>query len=119
MIDFDALVLAPADAAFAEQVTWLVDDYPSALVPGIFFDGVIDEHMKDDVLVAERVTVLNVRESNFPRRPRVHDRFQVQGRLYEVVQALPDGLGAISCALRLTNNTDASRPFLAPVAAAA
>ena len=116
MIDFDALVLAAADAAFAEQVTWLGGDYPSALVPGIFFDGVIDEHMKDDILVVERVTVLNVRESVFPRRPREHDRFQVQGRLYEVVQAAPDGLGAVSCTLRLTNNADASRPLLPPVA---
>lgn len=115
MIDFDGTVLAAADAAFAEQVVWLASAYPSQLVAAIFFDGMMEDRLKDEIIVTERVTRLNLRASNLPRAPREGDRFQVQGRLYDLIEALPDGLGAVSCVLRLTSNLDASRPNLPPV----
>lgn len=118
MLDFDATVLAAAQAAFAEMIVWLPGDYPSSQVAAIFFDAVPEEKWQDGVAVTERVTRIDLRLSDFARTPQQGDLFQVRGRLYTVTEALADGVGGLSLRIRLTTDLDASRAQLAPVAAA-
>ena len=117
MIDFDATVLAAAEAAFAEMVLWVPADYPAAQVAGIFFDGAIEEKWQDGVAVVERATRLNARRGAFPRAPVQGDVFQVRGRSYAVSDARDDGVGGVSLLLRLATDTDATHAQLAPVPA--
>ena len=117
MIDFDASILAAAEAAFAEMVLWVPGDYPPAQVAGIFFDGTVEEKWQDGVAVAERVTRLDVRRAAFPRAPAQADVFQVRGRSYTVSEAVDDGVGSVSLLIRLATDADAERAQLAPVPA--
>lgn len=114
MIDFDATVLAAAQDAFGEQVTWLSADYPSQSVKAIFYGATQETKFRDGLEVVETVTMLSVRVGTFARAPEPDDFFRVRGRLYVATEVTPDGVGAARIRLRFASDSEAARPALPP-----
>jgi hypothetical protein len=94
-VDWDAEVLAPNFATFAESATYL-----PANAPAFSFMGVFDEAFRDvsnlDPLEANTVMpVIGVRLSQMAVMPQQNDQVRVASvnRLYFVVDVRPDGHG--------------------------
>lgn len=115
MIDFDATVLAAANAAFGEPVY-----YYSALggpfpVSGIFNDRYQELKFQDGIEVVDISIVLGTRANQYPVQPVQGDLFLVRKILYAIRAPVePDGLGDLKIKLRAATNEDAARMRLPP-----
>jgi hypothetical protein len=114
VIDFDALVLAPAMAAFGQDVTW----YPAQAAPvqltgpmaGVFDDRYVERKFQDGVEVVETKPVLNARTVAFPpAQPAQYDVFGIGGILYAATAVEPDGFGNVKISLRLASDAEAAK----------
>ena len=113
MIDFDATVLAAANAAFGEDcpVVYLPGTGEQITLPpgnGIFNDQF--QEMKfsgtEGVPVISQAIVLNVRRSLLPCLPVQTELFRIRGLLYAITNVEPDGLGDLRIDLRLAETPD-------------
>ena len=110
MIDFDATVLAAANAAFGEPVIY----YPFFAAPlaltGIFNDRYQETKFQDGVEIIETSIVLGIRAVLFASQPLQGSLFQIRGVLYLVSDPPePDGLGDLKIRLRAASNDEAAR----------
>lgn len=103
MIDFDAMVLAPAQLAFARPVTIL----PIASQPGVgSYSGRGDfrrPHTEVQIAEGEFTTVsptLGIRASEYPVLPAIEDKVVIGADTWLVVDVRPDGEGDVKLVLR-------------------
>ena len=107
-LDFDALVLAPAHAAFGEPVTYAPASGPSLALAGVFTDRYTQTSFQDGAEIASVRTALNVRASLFTTAPAKGDLVTVRGIQYVVNEVEPDGLGDIRFYLGLASDAQAA-----------
>ena len=116
MIDFDALVLAPAHQAFGEQVIYLPGAGGSYTLAGVFDDHFQEDKLKDDMIVTVTRPVLNVRAAALPVMPVQGEIFRIRGRLYVVAEPPEaDTVGDVRCYLRVASDAQAAVAPTAPV----
>lgn len=116
MLDWDALVLAPCNAAFAEDGR--VYYYPGAgpvmtlTGQGIFADRFRESTFHDATEIESVRTVINVRAALFAATPVKGELFRVRGVLYVINEVQPDGMGDIRLYLGFASDAEAARvPF--------
>lgn len=99
MIDFDALVLAPAMLVFGEPATFLPDGGPAAEVSGVFEAAhkLVEVDPGDNsnytVGVSSTAPALGIRLQDFPSAPEQGDGLRVRGLDYVIIDIHPDGHG--------------------------
>ncbi|BCP53787.1 hypothetical protein K32_24040 [Kaistia sp. 32K] len=103
MIDFDAMVLGPAQLAFGRPVTIL----PLASQPGVAsFPAGGDfrrPHTEVQLADGEFTTVsptLGIRASEYPILPAIDDKIVIGAETFLVVDVRPDGEGDVKLVLR-------------------
>ena len=109
MIDFDALVLAPAHAIFGESVTYYPGSGPVTTLTGIFNDRYQETKLQDAVEVIDYRTVLNLRAALVDPDPAQGELFRVRGILYVVTNCEPDGIGDLRVTLRAATDREAAK----------
>jgi hypothetical protein len=115
MIDFDVLVNAPCHAAFGQTVTYYPGSGPMLSVQGVFTDKFVQTSFQDGAEIVSFRTVVNVRAALLPATPVQGELFRIQGVLYVVNTAEPDGMGDIRIYLGLASDREAHRIPLPPV----
>lgn len=97
MIDFDALVLAPAMATFARQISIIPlssqPGGPGYSARGIWTERPVDVQTEDGAILSSAVKTLGVRLSEFAVPPTSGDRVTVDGVLYVIDDTDDDGQG--------------------------
>ena len=119
MLDFDALVLAPAMATFGESVTYLPADGPPLVLAGasgaVFNDRFTDSKFDGGAEVISIRPVVNVRTAALPKVPTQGELFRIRGILYQVADPPePDGMGDLRIYLRLASDAQAALAPLPP-----
>lgn len=101
-LDWDMLVLKPAEAIFGASVSYQRPGEPSFSLA----DAVFDRHHElitfgDGAPVSTRVPMLSIRASAFPSgfTPAQGDTVSAEGGLYVVTDVQPDGKGGIKLPL--------------------
>lgn len=115
-IDWDAGLLAPSEAAFGIPVTYLAGDGrvistgpDGTPLLGIFNDRWSTTSFQDNEEVRSGHPMVSVRASRLPQAPVQGELFRINGKLYQVTETDPDGMGDLRVHLRAATDTDASR----------
>lgn len=97
MIDFDALILAPAMATFARPITVLPlasrPGEPPYTTRGVWSERPVDVQTEDGAILSSAVKTLGVRLSEFTVPVVAGDRVSVDGTTYQVDDTDDDGQG--------------------------
>jgi hypothetical protein len=109
VIDIDALVLGPCLEAWGQTITFM----PARGLPQPGILGRFEEKFRtvsftdgDEAVVAK--PMLGARASVFTQLPVKGDIFQIEARLWQVVDVLPDGNGHLHIGLALANDAQVS-----------
>lgn len=97
MIDFSALVLAPAMATFARPITVFpvasMPGIPTYAARGIWSERPVDVQTEDGAILSSAVKTLGVRLSEFATPATAGDKVQVDGAMYQIDDTDDDGQG--------------------------
>lgn len=105
-VNFDTLLLAPAQAAFGEAVTYTPAGGSALALTGIFLAAFKDVTFDRDGAPLTTVNpVLDMRLSVFGDIvPAQGDQVVVRGNTYNVSDVQPDGIGGVRFVLKLASN---------------
>lgn len=109
MIDFDALVLAPAHAVFGTPITYFPGAGRPVAIAGVFNDHYADVSLQDGLQVVDTKIILDVRAAALPNLPVQSDLVSVGDVLYAITNVEPDGVGNLKLTLRAASNLDAAK----------
>lgn len=98
MIDFAALVLGPAMAAFGEPVTLTPPVTPPPRA--VFAFKPVEIQLAEGGVHSTNQPALGVRLAEFPVAPRQGDVVTFRGIRYALVDVIPDGQGGADLMLR-------------------
>ena len=115
MIDWDALILAPAHAAFGEAdpiAYYLAIGGPFQL-QGVFNDRYKETTIENGQMIDDFKAILGVRSALFAVLPQKGDLFRVRSVLYAATNVEADGLGELKISLRAANNAEAAKARIA------
>lgn len=99
VIDFDALVLAPAMQVFGEPATYTPDGGDAVAVTGVFdaahklVEVDVGQDSGGTVGVSSTAPAFGIRLKDFPSSPEQGDGLRVRGTDYVVIDIHPDGHG--------------------------
>ncbi len=103
MLDFDALVLGPAMAAFGEPVSYAPGHAAPFTVQAVFDEAYAEVKFEGDAPIATTRPMLGVQASAFPGLPPcAGELFTVRGQVWHVAEVHPDGRGHLKIYLMKT-----------------
>ncbi len=109
MIDFDKLVVGPCMGTFGEPVLFQPKNGQPVSITAIFQERQLVTRFSGGDEVQDEKTILGVQASQFPNAtPEQGDILIIRNRLWQVRDALADGVGHIDLEISLADDNQAN-----------
>lgn len=92
-LDLTDTILKHSTETFGESVVYWPKAAPSFETQGVFDAAFITVDPSSGIRIQSTTPRLGVRLSQLPCEPAEGDRVEIRGRVYDVVEAQPDGQG--------------------------